>query len=56
MKLPIDVAHEVARVVKAISKDTWTEKNINTHTIAETMVKIHLLKDTIAWKQYMVGV
>lgn len=56
-RLPYDVAYEVACMIKYLSKDIYTEKkNINTHVIAESIVKINLLKDTIAWKQYMVGV
>lgn len=56
MKLPIDVAYEVAHTVKAISKDIHTERRDETHVIALSIVQCNLIADTIAWKRWMVGV
>jgi len=56
MRLPIDVAQYVALVIKSISSDDYTEKDSKVHSIAVAIVNANLLADTIAWRNYIVGV
>jgi hypothetical protein len=55
MKTHPEVAHEVALMIKKITKGSPGESDPYTHDVAEKLVRCYLFADTLSWLRYMAG-